>query len=145
MATKKITRAQVRTELNQINKQISEIEPKAVRPTAATANKHIEGVGCIQDMESYESLIKAQAFMNDFTARMDKAAQDLGLDNPMKSKYQGFDISVWKNDIKDRVAYLQARAALKNLREAKAILERNLSEDDIFAMEMDKVSSLISK
>jgi hypothetical protein len=140
-----ITRQQVVTELASVKAKIAELEPKAVRPIAVTGNKHIEGVGCVQDMENLQQCVKAQAYMNNFTVDMERAAADLGLDakSVVQPKYQGFSIDSWKSDIKNRVAYIQARESMVKLISAKAILEANLSEDDVFAMQMSKVSELL--
>lgn len=124
-----------------------EKEQKKVR---YVTNRYYEGIGVVSEMDESELVAALKDLKERFKAESeyDELAQELGL--PIRQKkndeeltYLGYTYDEWMEDLKTRAAYLNNEATLDKLDEALDIIDRNLSEDDRFNLEMQALEELL--
>lgn len=141
----KVTRENLTATLAQVTKKIGELESKK-RFRYTTENKFLDGIGCIAEFETLTEAIKAQTFLKNFETNHTESAAELKVElKPEDLKLQGFTIAEWKEDLAMKVQELKDGIELSNLIKARKKLKKNLSENDIFAIEMGEVESLLGE
>lgn len=146
-----MTRAEVKTKLDLVRKEIKSINNTIEEDIVvfATANKYIEGIGFIADLDSIEDVLKAHSFIRKKdSVDFDASIKELGITEdelPEKSTtmYLGFPLKYWYADIKNRLARLRLEIRLSKLEQAEDVLNKYLSDDDRFGMDMDSLKGII--
>lgn len=145
-----IKRDELLTKKEEIIAKAKEIE-KGQKKVRYITNRYYEGIGIVSDMDEPELVAALKDLKERFkeNAEYDQFAQELGL--PVRRKkedddeptYLGYTYDEWLEDFKTRAAYLNNEATLDKLDEALEIIERNLSEEDKFSLEMKALEELI--
>lgn len=143
-------RSEVKTKLAEVRKAIAKIKENQDEVVAyATSNKHLPGVGYIHEIDTIGGLVKAHAEItkrstNDLSASL-KALNVTDDELPESSeKILGFKPKTWFNDIEKRLNVLRIEIKLEKLLKAEAILSKNLSSDDKFAIETEGIEALLA-
>ena len=110
-----------------------------------TKDKHVPGVGYIQEIENFEELLKFKRKINELAdvanADFSKEIEQLGLslnEIPQKTepKILGFDVEYWDNDIQTKLLDLRHNIKHKQLLTAKKLISKHLTVDDEFDIDM---------
>lgn len=113
-----------------------------------TASKYIPAIGYIAELADIKQVVKAQKLINEQKGGLDDAAKELGLTEDEfqeeSATFMGFPISVWEQDIKNRLAEIKAEARLAKFKTARKTLRKNLSKDDKFELEMGDINDVLS-
>lgn len=141
----KITRANLLKQLDAVNEKITSLESKVYN---YATNKAWPGCLVINKIENVKQLISTWETIHTATKTSHDAIAALGLDklglvNENDEKFNGFTLKEWEDDLKLCAQKFADAVTLKNLRKAKKILEKNMSEDDKFAADMNAVADLI--
>jgi len=94
----------------------------------------------------------AYCVIDEMTGISDKAINELGININMfteeekleYSSFEGFTRDQWVNDLKTRVTELQDNRRLENLDKALPIIEKWLSDDDLFTLDMEKIDIILA-
>ncbi len=145
-----IKRDELLTKKEEIIAKAKEIE-KGQKKVRYITNRYYEGIGIVSEMDEPELVAALKDLKERFkeNAEYDQFAQELGL--PVRQKkedddeptYLGYTYDEWMEDFKTRAAYLNNEATLDKLDEALDIIERNLSEEDKFSLEMQALEELL--
>lgn len=145
-----IKRDELLAKKGEITAKMQEIEKKQKKVRYIT-NRYYEGVGVVSDMDEPELVAALKDLKDRFKedTEYDQLSQELGL--PVRQKkedddeptYLGYTYDEWMEDFKTRAAYLNNEATLDKLDEALEIIERNLSEEDKFNLEMQALEELL--
>lgn len=145
-----IKRDELLAKKGEITAKMQEIEKKQKKVRYIT-NRYYEGIGVVSDMDEPELVAALKDLKERFKedTEYDQLSQELGL--PVRQKkedddeptYLGYTYDEWMEDFKTRAAYLNNEATLDKLDEALDIIERNLSEEDKFSLEMKALEELI--
>ena len=76
---------------------------------------------------------------------LNAAAVELGFEEFKNNTVYGYAPEDWMHDFKNRAAIIRLARENEKIEEALDIIERNLSEDDKFALEMDALAELIGE
>jgi hypothetical protein len=117
------------------------------KTTYATASKYIPAVGYVAELSTIKQVVKAQKVINEQKEGLGEAAKELGLteeDLDEEATFMGFPISVWAQDIKNRLDELRSETRLAKLKVARKTLRKNLSKDDKFDLEMCDIDDVLS-
>jgi hypothetical protein len=141
-----LSKEQVYANLKKVNAKIEEIKDKKGKVVLKTGNLFLEQYGAICDIEDTNKLLYIHTWLGEFVEKCAKAAKAVGLPsfNGDKVEIQGFTIVDWQEDVKARVHQLNEKIILKGLKAAKELLEKNLSDDDAFKADMDKVGDMLA-
>jgi len=140
------TRAELSMRYNSTRAKIKAIEDSSESFLYATHSKYIPKLGYVGEL-SMQGVVQAAKFLNDlnassFETEMEEFGikqEELGL--AASDKYLGINISIWKNDLKTRINELRQSAKLNALKSDAEILYRNLDKDNLFELDMMKLSS----
>lgn len=145
-----IKRDELLAKKGEITAKMQEIEKKQKKVRYIT-NRYYEGVGVVSEMDEPELVAALKDLKDRFKedTEYDQLSQELGL--PVRQKkedddeptYLGYTYDEWMEDFKTRAAYLNNEATLDKLDEALDIIERNLSEEDKFNLEMQALEELL--
>jgi hypothetical protein len=145
-----IKRDELLAKKGEITAKMQEIEKKQKKVRYIT-NRYYEGVGVVSEMDEPELVAALKDLKDRFKedTEYDQLSQELGL--PVRQKkedddeptYLGYTYDEWMEDFKTRAAYLNNEATLDKLDEALEIIERNLSEEDKFNLEMQALEELL--
>ena len=141
----KITRANLLKQLDAVNEKIGSLEIKVYN---YATNKAWPGCLVINKIENVKQLISTWETIHTATKTNHDAIAALGLDklglvNENDEKFNGFTLKEWEDDLKLCAQKFADTATLENLRKAREILVKNMSEDDKFAADMNAVADLI--
>ncbi len=139
-------REQVLVNFKAVEKEIAELE-SAPAVVYVTASKYIPAVGYVAELATIKQVVKAQKVVNEQKEGLGEAAEELGLtaaDLDEESTFMGFPISVWTQDIKNRLTELKSETRLAKLKVARKTLKKNLSKDDKFDLEMGGIDDVLS-
>ncbi len=145
-----IKRDELLAKKEEIIAKAKEIE-KGQKKVRYITNRYYEGIGVVSEMDEPELVAALKDLKERFkeNAEYDQFAQELGL--PVRQKkedddeptYLGYTYDEWLEDFKTRAAYLNNEVTLDKLDEALEIIERNLSEEDKFNLEMQALEELL--
>ena len=141
-----ITREQLLTKRDEINKRIEDNKNIIAKKNEEfKCNRYYEGFGMASSMDKKTLILATDHLMHNDMDSKNEAATMLGFDpiDVSKMKYLGYTRDQWLHDFKLRAEVIRVEAEIKNLREAATIIERNLSDDDKFALDMKNLESLI--
>lgn len=105
-----------------------------------------EGFGVIGSLDEHILVLayldmKKKSDMSMYNA----AAAELGFEGFKEIHILGYTPAEWEHDFKNRAEYIRLEKETKKLEQALGIIERNLSDDDKFSLEMDALASLIGE
>lgn len=115
-----------------------------------TGDRYLTGFAIICQVEDRKELIEIYSFLKKQMKDDTEAATELGIDpEDLVDEEEevpticGYPVEDWLEDVKTRKAQLDAIERLAKLEKAKNILKRNLSDDDLFSLEMSEVADLV--
>lgn len=141
----KITRENLLKQLDAVNSEIKNLEEKEYN---YVTNRAWPGCMVVNTIDSVNALIKVwETIHNNIKTNAD-AIEALGLDKlelvtEENTQYYGYSLKQWEDDLKLRAIQFADEQKIKKLNKAKKILEKNMSEDDKFAQDMNAVADLI--
>jgi len=138
-----ITRDNLLSSLEKINTAIDECTNKKFE--YITGNKYLTGWAIICNVSTIKELTEILTYLLNQKSNTSEAEKILGIS--IESEVPticGYTVDEWITDIKTRKLHLDNIEHIKNLMVAKSILENHLSEDDKFALDMQKVNELIT-
>ncbi len=136
-----LSREQVYNNLKKVLDKIKDIKDKKGKINLKSGNLFLEEFGCIQDNDDTNKLLYIYSWLGEFKAKVVDAAKAIGLPFDEKTvEIQGLTIEEWQEDVKLRVVQLNEKVILKKLEKIQETLEKHLSEDDAFKLDMDKVA-----
>lgn len=137
-----ITKKNLVESLNKINEQIDECVNKKFN--YVTGERYLQGWSIIKNVKTLKELVEVATYLLGQKSNTSEAEKLLGVtDTVIDPTLCGYKISEWLEDVKTRKAELDNIAKIANLKKAKTIIENNLSEDDKFALDMQKVADLL--
>ncbi len=137
-----ITKKNLLESLNKINEQIDECVNKKFN--YVTGDRYLQGWSIIKNIKKVKELVEVLTYLLGQKSNTTEAEKLLGVTNEVVDPTLcGYKVSEWIEDVKTRKAELDNADKITNLKKAKAILENNLSEDDKFALDMQKVADLV--
>lgn len=136
-------RSEVKDKFVSVKERIKQLENKEY--SYHTEGRHYPGVGIITDMNTKSELTSAFAAIKAKKSDLSEANKELGFDDEedVVEEVAGISIDLWLEDIKTRVENLKDEAVLEKLRRGEQILDRNLSADDKFELDMKELEGLI--
>ena len=144
-----IKRNELLVKKEEIIAKMKEIEKKQKKVRYVTT-RYYEGIGVVASMDEFELIATLKDLKTRFkeNTEYDQLAQEIGLQVCQKEEdeeptYLGYTYDEWFEDLKTRAAYLNNEATLDKLSEALNIINRNLSEEDKFNLEMQTLEELI--
>lgn len=141
----KITRENLLKQLEAVNDEIKNLESKEYN---YATNRAWPGCMVVNTIDSVTSLIKVWETIHNSIKTNSDAIKALGLDklelvSDEDTQYYGYSLKEWEDDLKLRAIQFADAEKIKKLNKAKKILEKNMSEDDKFAQDMNAVADLI--
>ena len=137
-----ITKKNLVESLNKVNEQIDECVNKKFN--YVTGERYLQGWSIIKNVKTLKELVEVATYLLGQKSNTSEAEKLLGVtDTVVDPTLCGYKISEWLEDVKTRKAELDNVAKIANLKKAKTIIENNLSEDDKFALDMQKVADLL--
>lgn len=101
---------------------------------------------------SLSAIKTAYAVIDEMTTVSEKAAKELGIDVSAFNEdgeefetFEGHTREEWIADLKTRVAERQDYRRKKAIDAALPLIEKWLSDDDMFALDMEKIEALLGK
>ena len=101
---------------------------------------------------NFAAIKTAYAVIDEMTSVSEKAVKELGIDvsvfNEDDEKYETFEGHTreeWIADLKTRVSERQDYRRKKAIDAALPLIEKWLSDDDVFALDMEKIDALLGK
>jgi hypothetical protein len=141
----KITRENLLKQLEAVNDEIKNLEEKEYN---YKTNRAWPGCMVVNTIDSVNALIKMWETIHNSIKTNSDAIKALGLDklelvSEEDTQYYGYSFKEWEDDLKLRAIQFADTEKIKKLNKAKKILEKNMSEDDKFAQDMNAVADLI--
>ena len=141
----KITRENLLKQLEAENDEIKNLESKEYN---YKTNRAWPGCMVVNTIDSVTALIKMWETIHNSIKTNSDAIKALGLDKlelvtEDDTQYYGYSLKEWEDDLKLRAVQFADAEKIKKLNKAKKILEKNMSEDDKFAQDMNAVADLI--
>ena len=141
----KITRENLLKQLETVNDEIKNLESKEYN---YKTNRAWPGCMVVNTIDSVNALIKMWETIHNSIKTNSDAIKALGLDKlelvtEDDTQYYGYSLKEWEDDLKLRAVQFADAEKIKKLNKAKKILEKNMSEDDKFAQDMNAVADLI--
>lgn len=137
-----ITKENLVENLNKINVQIDELTNKKF--TYITDDRYLQGWAVIKNIKKIKELVEVLTYLLSQKSSTTEAEKLLGVTTEVvEPTLCGYKVSEWIEDVKTRKDELDNADKIANLKKAKAILENNLSEDDKFTLDMQKVANLL--
>jgi len=145
----KISRENLVENLNKVNAQIDACKEKKFE--YKTGDKYLTGWSVIKNVKSLKELLEILTYLKQQMTSVTDAAKDLGIDlNTLEGVEDstptlcGYKVTEWIEDVKTRKSELDNKEKLDKLFKAKKLLESNLSEDDKFALDMQRAMDLLN-
>ena len=98
------------------------------------------------------SIKTAYGVIDEMTTVSKKAIDELGIDiaalggdESEYEKFEGHTREQWINDLKTRVSEIQDARRIKSINAAIPLIHKWLSDDDMFALDMEKIEALLGK
>lgn len=113
--------------------------------TYKTMHKFIPGAGAVVDLNTEKEIVIAHSVVNREIAMIKISAKELGIElNSKDYQYLGFSLKVWNDEIINRLTEIRTANEISKLTKAKQTLEKYLSEDDLFELEMMNIGADLS-
>jgi hypothetical protein len=143
-----LTRENINSKVNEIDSKIKNFENELDKIKYATGDHSFDCFGTVSDMELPE-VVAAMAKLKENKSNCDDACKELGISledfgEDADFEYKGFTYDEWVNDFKTRVKEIKLTEKIDKLVDARTILFRNLSEDDIFNREMAEAGDILN-
>jgi len=136
-------RDEVRAKLKDVDSEIKKIKATP-EVEYVTGGVYVPGVGHMRELVSLQELVKAHAIIIKTKIDLEQSAKELDIElEDSEFEFQNVKISDWEKDIKNRRDEVILENRLSQLEKASAILTKNLSEDDLFEIEMDGISNVL--
>ena len=94
----------------------------------------------------------AYGVIDEMTSVSEKAVKEVGIDvsafkedDEEFESFEGHSRAQWGADLKTRVSEIQDYRRIKAIDAALPLIEKWLSEDDVFALDMEKIEALLGK
>ena len=137
-----ITKKNLVESLNKINAQIDELTN--MKYNYITGDRYLQGWSIIKNVKKVKELVEVLTYLLGQRSSTTEAENMLGVTNEVVDPtLGGYKVSEWIEDVKTRKTELDNIEKIANLKKAKTIIENNLSEDDKFALDMQKVADLL--
>ena len=137
-----ITRQNLVESLNKINKQIEECKSKKFN--YVTGERYLTGWAIICKVQDNKELVEILTYLLSQKSNISEAEKLLGIETEKETPtICGYTVDEWIEDIKTRKLQLDNIHKIQDLKKAKEILEAHLSEDDKFALDMQKVAEYL--
>lgn len=101
---------------------------------------------------NFAAIKTAYAVIDEMTNVSEKAINELGIDvsafnedDEEYTRFEGHTREEWIADLKTRVSEIQDFRRIKSIDAALPLIEKWLSDDDMFALDMEKIESLLGK
>ena len=98
------------------------------------------------------SIKTAYGVIDEMTTVSKKAIDELGIDvdafggdSLEYESFEGYTREQWINDLKTRVSEIQDARRIKNIDAALPLIEKWMSDDDMFALDVEKIEALLGK
>lgn len=113
-----------------------------------TRDKHVPGVGYINEVNDIEELLKFQRKINEMCDNdYSKEIGQLGLEDSeipkVETKILGFNLKHWTGDIQTKLAEIRLKKHVNDLISTEATLMKHLNEDDLFKMDISTIDESI--
>ena len=103
-------------------------------------------------LQELNTNLAAYGVIDEMTTVSKKAIDELGIDvdafggdNSEYESFEGHTREQWINDLKTRVSEIQDARRIKNIDVALPLIEKWLSDDDMFTLDMEKIEALLGK
>jgi hypothetical protein len=137
-----ITRQNLVESLNKINAQIDECKSKTFK--YITGERYLTGWAIICNVPTVKELAEILTYLLNQKSNTSEAEKLLGIESDTESPtICGYTVDEWKDDVMTRKLELDNIHKIQDLKKAKEILEAHLSEDDKFALDMQKVAEFL--
>ena len=101
---------------------------------------------------NFATIKTAYGVIDEMTSVSEKAVKELGIDvsafkedDEEFESFEGHTRAQWIADLKTRVSEIQDYRRIKAIDAALPLIEKWLSEDDVFALDMEKIEALLGK
>ena len=101
---------------------------------------------------NFAAIKTAYAVIDEMTTVSEKAVKELGIDvsafkedDEEFESFEGHTRAQWVADLKTRVSEIQDYRRIKTIDAALPLIEKRLSDDDMFALDMEKIEALLGK
>jgi len=136
-------REEVRIKLKAVQAELKKLE-KQENPKYHSEGIYIPGIGEIHEVNSLQQLIKAHAIITKAKVDLTNSSKELEIElEDEEFEYNGIEISKWMEDIKARKNQIAKEKRMSALYGAEKILEKNLSDDDKFDIDMESISDIL--
>jgi len=128
--------------LRAVQSEIAEI--KKIDFKTSCGGVFVPGVGMLCEANTLQGLIKFHAAISHAKAALEKSAKELQIElTDEEFEYNGVQFSTWMKDIKTIKEEIIANERLGKLVEAEKVLQKHLSDDDIFTIDMEEISDTL--
>jgi len=101
---------------------------------------------------SLPAIKTAYCVIDEMTSINDKIINELNIDVNLfndaekaeYSSFEGYTRDQWMKDFKIRVSELQDNRRLENINKALPVIEKWLSDDDLFRLDMEKIEAILA-
>ncbi|MEG1008271.1 MAG: hypothetical protein RSE41_00065 [Clostridia bacterium] len=136
-----ITREQLFEKRQTLNSELESLKNK--KYDYITKDNTFCTFGKIENMGTSAVVMATSEMLNEFK-QYDDAIEALGINYEMpKTWCEGFSKEEWLNDFKLRLTQIEDSKRIKKLKEAIKLIDANLSVDDKFKLDMEKVNNLL--
>ncbi len=147
-----MNRNEVKSKLELVINKITEIEEQIENDVVVyvTRDKYLPGIGSIEELETFEEIVKAQSFiLKETNEDNSEVIKMLGLTEEEITKKEvkifGLAPKYWNDDIQKRLKEIRLEIRLEKLLLAKDALTKHLSDDDKFEMDTAGIDNLLKK
>ncbi len=145
-----LNREKVLENYNQVEEMIKELQQKLKKDFKYnTGDRYLTGFAIIRQVTDMKELVEIMSYLKKQITTDASAAEELGIDpteledEDEKPTICGYLVDEWIEDVKTRKEELDVINKIDKLMRAKELLKKNLSEDDLFKLEMSAVSDLL--
>ena len=141
---REFSQANIPTMIEEINAKIQQLSPSGESDgTASMGGKKLTGFGVLDDISTVESITKAHSSVVAKGEAYAASAKELGVDTKKyPCKIDGYAPASWAKALSSRLNRVRNKVELKRLKEAKKLLEDNLSANDKLARDLAKIAAL---
>lgn len=142
---KQFTQENIPAMLETITEKIASLKGASVK-VPSTKGKDLPGFGRLEEIKCLETLIKAHSSVSGKSAAFDKSHAILAGKDGKKvpHKIEGLAPSTWLTEIQERYNEVSHEAEIKQLEEAKKLLEASLSEKDKLNNTLSKIGAMFA-
>ena len=141
-------RTEVSAKLKEVTKAIEKIESQEDIALYYTTGKFLPKVGHIHEVDSVADLViahdkviqQSKPQYGDAMAALGVTEAEMG---NVETKILGYSPKYWIKDIETRLIELRTEIKYKKLKEAKAVLEKYITTDDKFNIDMEILNDII--